>query len=132
MFQVFVADLYDKLSADMALLKEIMRDMSYEIPSDCTFEDFNAKIRTDDRTRVIDDMNLRLAYQKVWRGLHNNMADVHVVRKCFASWRCLGKIMDKHGRPLNSRYIRNRQRRLRLPCFFFNIRGRYRRKATNR
>lgn len=63
--QVFVADLYDKLSADMALLKDIMRDMSFEMPSDCTFEDFDSKIRSDDRTRVIDDMNLRLAYQKV-------------------------------------------------------------------
>ena len=64
--QIYVADLYDQLSADTSAMKDIMKEMYYSVDPNGTLEDFIAQVRINERAQVIDDMNLRLAYQKVW------------------------------------------------------------------
>lgn len=49
----------------MATLKDVMKDMDYELPIDAQFEEFEAKVRSDERTKGIDDSSLRMSFEKV-------------------------------------------------------------------
>jgi hypothetical protein len=63
--QLYVADLHEQLGADMNTLKDVMRDQGYELATDAQYDDFVARMRSDERSKPIDDSTLRMSFEKV-------------------------------------------------------------------